>query len=265
MALQRRGHTVAMTGDGVNDALALKQADIGVAMNSAAAATKAVARLVLLDGRFGRLPAVLAEGRRVIANVERVSVLFLSKTAYALALSVTFGALLWEFPFLPRQLSVTDGLTIGIPAFFLALMPNPRRYVPGFLRRSLAFSLPAGLLVAAAVVAVNVYAALAGGYPAAGVRTASLMTLSIVALGILVVISLPLNRVRWAIIAGMCGGLVLVLVLPASQEFLTLEWPPLPLLAVSLGAAVAGTIGVAVLAELHARRYPAAAPVDGSS
>ena len=120
-----------MTGDGVNDALAIKEADIGIAMDSGSAATKAVARLVLLDGRFSQLPGVVAEGRQVIANIERVSMLFLTKTAYATALAVLFGVMLLPFPFLPRQLSVIDGLTIGIPAFFLALMPNRRRYVPG--------------------------------------------------------------------------------------------------------------------------------------
>ena len=175
-ALQRRGHTVAMTGDGVNDVLALKEADLGIAMNSAAPATKAVARLVLLDGRFDRLPGVVAEGRRVIANIERVSKLFLSKTAYSIAIAVSFGLLNLQFPFLPRQLSFTDGLTIGIPSFFLALMANSRRYRPGFLRRSLSFAvrrahrrgftagaepvrdIPAGLIVTGALLGLNLYA-----------------------------------------------------------------------------------------------------------
>ncbi len=117
-------------------------------MNSGSAATKAVARLVLLDGQFSHLPDVVAEGRQVIANIERVSMLFLTKTVYATALAILFGVLVLEFPFLPRQLSITDGLTIGIPAFFLALMPNAQRYVPGFLRRSLTFAIPAGIIVA---------------------------------------------------------------------------------------------------------------------
>ena len=179
-ALQRRGQTVAMTGDGVNDVLALKEADLGIAMNSAAPATKAVARLVLLDGRFDRLPGVVAEGRRVIANIERVSKLFLSKTAYSIAIAVSFGLLNLQFPFLPRQLSFTDGLTIGIPSFFLALMANTRRYRPGFLRRSLSFAIPAGLIVTSALLGLNLYAtssaaADAGPEP---LQSASVLTLS---------------------------------------------------------------------------------------
>ena len=256
LALRRSGHTVAMTGDGVNDALALKEADIGIAMDSAAAATKAVSRLVLLDGRFDRLPGVVAEGRRVIANIERVSVLFLTKTAYATALSVIFGALLWSFPFLPRQLSATDGLTIGIPAFFLALMPNTRRYTPGFLRRALTFAIPAGLIVTAAVVAVSISSTLRGGSAAPATRTASVITLSLVALWVLVVISRPLNLQRAAIIGAMYVGLAGLLALPVLQEFFDLEWPPPALFAVTAGASLGGILCIEILARVHARQHP---------
>ncbi|WP_202567539.1 HAD-IC family P-type ATPase [Agreia sp. COWG] len=221
VALKASGYTVAMTGDGVNDALAIKEADIGVAMNSGAAATKAVARLVLLDGRFSHLPNVVAEGRQVIANIERVSMLFLTKTAYATFLAITFGILLMPFPFLPRQLSVTDGLTIGIPSFFLALMPNAQRYVPGFLRRSLSFAIPAGLTVTLGIAAFAKLAA-GMGIPQAEIRTGSTLILTIIGLWILVVLSRPVTRFKGLVIGGMMVGLVLVYTIGLVRDFLQL-------------------------------------------
>ena len=270
VALQARGHTVAMTGDGVNDALAIKTADIGIAMNSGSPATKAVARLVLLDGQFSHLPDVVAEGRQVIANIERVSMLFLTKTVYATTLAVLFGVMVLEFPFLPRQLSITDGLTIGIPAFFLALMPNASRYVPGFLRRSLAFAIPAGLLIA---IALTVYTrgAMALGITEPQLRTGSTIILAIVGIWVLSVLARPLNRYKVLVVGAMFVALSILFTVPLAGEFFQLVDPGEAAAYLIAAVTIATILAIEIVRLIHrrflARSNAAAAPsaVEGSA
>jgi cation-transporting ATPase E len=208
-----------MTGDGVNDALALKMADLAIAMGSGAAATKAVSNLILLDGRFDALPGVVAEGRRIIANIERVSRLFLTKTTWAMLLAIFFGITLWTFPFLPRQLSAMDGYTIGLPAFALALLPNAQRYLPGFLRRSLAFCLPAGLAVALGVAAIELWMRAVGGYSEVESQTATTIAMSIAGIWVLATLSRPLNAVKLAIVAAAIVVFIAAYTLPIVNTF----------------------------------------------
>ena len=223
-ALQARGHTVAMTGDGVNDVLALKLADIGVAMGTGAPATKAVAELVLLDDRFATLPGVVAEGRRVTANIERVANLFITKTVWATLLAVATAAALLPYPFLPRHLTIIDTLAIGVPAFFLALAPNRRRYLPGFVGRVLRFAVPAGLIVAAATFSAYALAE-ARGLPLTQQRTAATLVALILSLCVLALLAMPLTWRRIALLAAALTGFALLFPVPVVRTFYALELP----------------------------------------
>lgn len=235
-ALQRRGHTVAMTGDGVNDVLALKDADIGVSMGSGSSATRAVARFVLLDNSFAVFPEVVAEGRRVIANVERVANLFITKTVYATLLALAVGVAGLPFPFFPRHLTIVSALTIGIPAFFLALAPNSRRYQPGFLNRVLQFAIPAGGVAATATFASYALAR-AEDLPLAEARTVATMVLFWVALWVLSILARPLSSWRLWLIVSMAVAFLLILLIPALRDFFALELPSLVVFFAAIGIA----------------------------
>ncbi|WP_406000090.1 HAD-IC family P-type ATPase [Streptomyces sp. NBC_00829] len=247
-ALQSRGHTVAMTGDGVNDVLALKDADIGVSMGSGSEATRAVAQIVLLNNSFSTLPSVVAEGRRVIGNITRVATLFLTKTVYSVLLAILVVCSQVEYPFLPRHLTLLSTLTIGIPAFFLALAPNKERAKPQFVRRVMRYAIPAGVIAAATTFVTYLLARSYYSGPGSldAETSAATLTLFLVSMWVLAIVARPYTWWRICLVAAMGGAFLIVLVIPWLQDFFALKLvgTTMPWAAVAIAAVGAALLEV---------------------
>jgi cation-transporting P-type ATPase E len=256
-ALQSRAHTVAMTGDGVNDVLALKDADIGVAMGSGSSASRSVAQIVLLDNKFATLPYVVGEGRRVIGNIERVSNLFLTKTVYSVLLAILvgmaglaskiFGSDPLLFPFQPIHVTIAAWFTIGIPAFILSLAPNNERAHPGFVRRVMTSALPSGLVVGIAT--FTSYLAAYQGREATATEqtqasTAALITLLVTTLWVLAVVARPYQWWRVALVSVSGLAYVVIFSIPLAQKTFMLDPSDLAITSTALGI---GLVGAAII------------------
>lgn len=204
-AMKAQGETVAMTGDGVNDVLALKDADCSIAMASGSEAASQVAQLVLLDSDFSRMPAVVMEGRRVVNNIERTASLFLVKNIFSMLLSIFSVCMVLEYPLEPAQISLISMFTIGIPGFIMSLEPNKERIRGRFLSKVILKALPAGLtdflVVSAMVIFCQEFAV-----NAADVSTACTIIVAIVGFMILYKIASPMTKGHWIMLIGVIAG-----------------------------------------------------------
>jgi cation-transporting P-type ATPase E len=265
-ALQSHAHTVAMTGDGVNDVLALKDADIGVAMGAGSPASRAVAQIVLLDNRFATLPYVVGEGRRVIGNIERVANLFLTKTVYSVLLALLVGTeCLFSkpleadpllYPFQPIHVTIAAWFTIGIPSFILSLAPNNERAHTGFVRRVLMSALPSGLIVGVATF-VSYLLAYQGRHATYQQQdqasTAALITLLVTALWVLAVVARPYQWWRVALVVASGLAYLVIFTIPLAQQKFLLDPSNVAVTSTALGIGVLGAAAIEALWWTRAR------------
>lgn len=256
LALQGQGHVVAMTGDGVNDLLALKAADLGIAIGTGSPAARAVGRVVLLDGSFAVIPQILSEARRVIANIQRVARLFVTKTVYATVLAAVTGISAIPYPFFPRHLTLVSSLTIGVPGFFLALAPGAPRAQRGFVGRVLRVAVPAGVVAASSALAAYLVTRSQVGATELAARTAATGVLLVVGLGVLVLVSKPLTVGRGLVTAGMAAAAVLAWVVPMGRHLFGLQGPPTTLASAAIAAGGLLVLSAAVRVIRPDRQVP---------
>ncbi|GLZ76206.1 magnesium-transporting ATPase [Actinorhabdospora filicis] len=264
-ALHTRGHTVAMTGDGVNDVLALKEADLGVAMGSGSAAARGVAKVVLLNNDFSSLPRVVAEGRRVLGNIERVSDLFLTKTIYSIGLALVVGLTAIPYPFAPIHVTLIGALTIGIPSFFLALAPNGERFRPGFVSRVLRFAIPAGVLVSGATLLAYWLARDNGESSLREDKATATITLFCVSLAVLAFTARPFTWWRGGLVLVMGGAFLLVLAVPFARDFFELGYGNAYNTSVGLGIAAVAIVLLGLVTWFGKRRAAGTRPPAASA
>ncbi|KEI01626.1 cation-translocating P-type ATPase [Clostridium botulinum] len=251
-ALRKNKHTVAMTGDGVNDVLALKEADCGIAMANGSDATKAVAQLVLMKSDFEALPHVVLEGRRLINNLEKVSELFISKTVYFMILSIIFALLLRPFPIIPIQLTLVGSISIGIPSFFLALSPNKDIIKGDFLKRVLRFSIPNGILIGISTIIMFLFG-YNQGLSLEQCRTLALVIFGILSLFVLLKVSRPLNLYRIAVVFSMIVLFIMAFTIPFTRKIFVIKFLDLGYVFPVIGVCSIAILGMIILPNLYSQ------------
>lgn len=209
LALQAEGHTVAMTGDGVNDVLALKASDCSVAMASGSDAARNVAQLVLVDNDFASMPAVVAEGRRSINNLQRSASLFLVKTLLSITAAFLFIFLPWQYPFVPIQLTLISAFTIGLPSFVLALEPNKDLVRGHFLPNAVVHSIPGAVCAVVSIVVLTIVGNEAIGLDYRQVSTLCVMVVALLGIMLVIKLSIPFTPLRWGLLVVVIGGLLI--------------------------------------------------------